>query len=84
MLQDPKTIRYYQRLSDTLVELWRRRYRNEELRLFAEGFITALRYSQELDPAQILRLEQEILSFMASPENFEPPDFLPQPERERN
>jgi hypothetical protein len=82
MLQDPKTIRYYQRLSDTLVELWRRRYRNEELRLFADGFITALRYSQELDPSQINRLEQEIATFLVRPENFEPPDFQTETERE--
>jgi hypothetical protein len=82
MLQDPKTIRYYQRLTDTLVELWRRRYRSEELRLFADGFITALRYGQELDPAQINRLEQEIASLLTNPANFEPPDFLPEAERE--
>ncbi|BAC89228.1 DUF6761 family protein [Gloeobacter violaceus] len=84
MLQDPKTIRYYQRLSDTLVELWRRRYRSEELRLFSEGFITALRYGQELDPTQIMRLEQEIRGFLANSDNLEPPELRPQPEEERS
>lgn len=82
MLQEPKTIRYYQRLSDTLVELWRRRYRAEEMRLFADGFITALRYGQELDSGQINRLEQEIANFLSRPENFDPPELQPQTERE--
>ncbi len=83
MLQDPQTIRYYQRLSDTLTELWRRRYRSEELRLFADGFITAMRYSQDLDPAQVNRLEQEINDFLYNPNNFELPETMPQLEEER-
>ncbi|MBC8120559.1 MAG: hypothetical protein H7Y22_01830 [Gemmatimonadaceae bacterium] len=83
MLQDPKTIRYYQRLSDTLSELWRRGYRSQELQLFRDGFITALRYGQELDSGQIYRLEQEITRFQSSPENFESPDFMPMLEEER-
>jgi hypothetical protein len=82
MLQDPKTIRYFQRLSDTLVELWRRRYGSEELRLFADGFVTALRYSQDLDPLEINRLEQEVANFLSRPDNFEPPDFMYQREKE--
>jgi len=45
MLQDTQTIRYYQRLSDALVEMWNRGYRNDELRLYLDGYLAALRHN---------------------------------------
>jgi hypothetical protein len=71
MLQDTQTIRYYQRLSDGLVELWNRGYRFDDLRLFLDGYLSALRHSNTLEPIQINRLEEEITRFIYDRSNFD-------------
>ncbi|WP_287130294.1 DUF6761 family protein [Candidatus Cyanaurora vandensis] len=72
MLQDPQTIRHYQRLTDNLAELFYRGYRSEELRLFCNGYITALRHSQILESYEVNRLEQEIERCVRDPESLVP------------
>lgn len=79
MLQDPQTIRYYQRLTDDLVEMWNRGYRSDDLRLYLDGYLAALRHTSALEPYLIHRLEELAVRFLYDPYNFEVP---PQPEPE--
>lgn len=78
MLQDAKSIRYYQRLTDALVDLWNRGYRYEELRHYTDGYIAALRHSDAIEPYQIHRLEEEVSRYIYDSSNFEMP--LPEPD----
>lgn len=78
MLQNALTIRHYQKLTDSLVELWNRGYRHDELRMFVDGYIAALRHASVLEPFQIHRLEEETFRYIHDPSNFEMP--VPQPE----
>lgn len=70
MLQDTQTIRYYQRLTDALVEQWNRGYRFDELRLFVDGYLAALRHANAIEPFQIHRLEEEVTRYLYDPSNF--------------
>ncbi len=83
MFQDPVLIRHYQRLTDSLAELVYRGYRPEELYLFTNGYLTALRYSHgfEVEGYQINRLEEEIGRFIRDPSSFMP-EMMPIPELE--
>lgn len=78
MLQDTQTIRYYQRLTDALVEMWNRGYRSDDLRLYLDGYLAALRHSNAIEPYLIHRLEEEAVRFLYDPYSFE----MPQPEPE--
>jgi hypothetical protein len=78
MLQDSQTIRYYQRITDAISDLWQKGYRFEEIRLYLEGYIACLRHSNVLEPYSIHRLEEEANKFLRDPSNFEL--SLPQPE----
>lgn len=78
MLQDSLTIRYYQRLSDALVELWNRGYRFDDLRLYLDGYLAALRHASVLEPYQINRLEEEITRYIYDPSNFD--TVMPEPD----
>ncbi|MDB9527270.1 hypothetical protein PN498_14820 [Oscillatoria sp. CS-180] len=80
MLQDARSVRYYQRITDSLVDHWNRGYRTDELRLFLEGYIAALRHADALESYLINRLEEEALRFMMDPSNF----YEPQPEPDRD
>lgn len=80
MLTDALCIRYYQRLTDALVESWQRGNRFTELQLYMDGYIAALRHSNALEPYLIHRLEEEAFRFLRDPSNFEL--ALPQPEVE--
>lgn len=71
MLQDTLTIRFYQRLSDALVDLYNRGYRFDDLRMYLDGYLAALRHSNTLEPYLIHRLEEEITRFLYDPSNFE-------------
>jgi hypothetical protein len=77
MLQDAQTIRYYQRLTDALVELWNRGYRFEEMRHYMEGYIAALRHSSAIEPFMIHRLEEEVTRYLYDPSNFAMPESEP-------
>jgi hypothetical protein len=71
MLQDTLTIRYYQRLTDALVDLWNRGYRFDDLRMYLDGYLASLRHSNSLEPFLIHRLEEEMTRFIYDPSNFE-------------
>ena len=71
ILQNSQSIRHYQKLTDSMVDLWRRRYSFEEIRLYMEGYIACLRYSKAIEPYHIQRLEEKALSFLRDPSNFE-------------
>jgi hypothetical protein len=71
MLQDTLTIRYYQRMTDALVELWNRGYRFDDMRMYIDGYLAALRHSSVLEPYLIHRLEEEVGRFLYDPSNFE-------------
>ncbi|MFM7191185.1 MAG: DUF6761 family protein [Microcystaceae cyanobacterium] len=76
MLKDPLTIRYYQRLTDAMVDLWNRGRRMEELRLYTEGYLASLRHSNSLEPYLIHRLEEEAYAFLRDPSNFALPALV--------
>lgn len=78
MLTDTQTIRHYQKLTDNLVEMWNRGYRSDDLRLYLDGYLAALRYSNAIEAYHIHRLEEEATRFLYDPYNFE----MTQPEPE--
>lgn len=78
MLQDTQTIRYYQRTTDALVEMWNRGYRSDELRLYLDGYLAALRHSNAIEAYLIHRLEEEAIRFLYDSSNFEV--LQPEPE----
>ncbi len=74
MLQDTHTIRSYQKLTDSLVDMWERGYRVDELRLFLDGYLAALRTTNAIEAHLIHRLEQETTRFLYDPSNFDTPN----------
>ena len=70
MLQDTQTIRYYQRLTDALVELWNRGYRTDDMRMYLDGYLAALRNSHAIEPFLIHRLEEEVTRYLYDASNF--------------
>ena len=71
ILEDPQTIRHYQKITDSMVNLWRRRYSYEEIRLYLDGYISCLRNSNFVEQHHIHRLEEQALKFLRDPSNFE-------------
>jgi hypothetical protein len=71
IIQDPKSIRHYQKITDDMVDLWRRRYSFEEIKLYLEGYIACLRNSDFVEQYHIHRLEEQALRFLRDPSNFE-------------
>ena len=80
MLTDPLAIRYYQKLTDGMVDLWNRGSRYEELRIYMEGYLACLRQTNIIEGYLIHRLEEEAFRFLRDPSNFE--TLMPQLERE--
>ncbi|MGB3208780.1 MAG: DUF6761 family protein [Crinalium sp.] len=70
MLQDTQTIRHYQQLTDSLVEMWNRGYRFDDLRLYLDGYLAALRNTKVVEPYQIHRLEEEATRYLYDTSNF--------------
>jgi hypothetical protein len=81
MLQDPVLIRHYQRITDNLAELTYRGYRSEELRLFTNGYLTALRYASDIELYEVNRLEGELERVLRDPQSLMP-EPMPIPELE--
>ncbi|MFM2063814.1 MAG: hypothetical protein RLZZ507_3485 [Cyanobacteriota bacterium] len=79
MLQDTQTIRFYQRLTDAFVELWNRGYRMDDMRMYLDGYLAALRQSNAIEPYLIHRLEEEASRYLYDGSNF----AVVQPEPER-
>lgn len=75
MLQNTLTIRHYQALTDRFTGLWSRGYRTDDLRLYLDGYLSALRQDKSLEPILIHRLEEEALRFIRDPSNFEVPHY---------
>jgi hypothetical protein len=73
MINDTATIRNYQKLTDSLVDMWDRGYRTDELRLFLDGYLAALRTMNALEPHLIHRLEEEATRFLYDASNFSSP-----------
>lgn len=71
ILQDPKSIRHYQNITDGMVNLYRRRYSFEEIRLYLDGYVACLRNSDTIEQYLIHRLEEQALRFLRDPANFE-------------
>ncbi|BBD61374.1 hypothetical protein NIES2109_42020 [Nostoc sp. HK-01] len=78
MLQDTQTIRYYQRLTDAFVELWNRGYRMDDMRMYLDGYLAALRHSNAIEPYLIHRLEEEASRYLYDGSNFAMPEPQPQ------
>ena len=78
MLQDTRTIRYYQTLTDAFVEMWNRGYRTDDMRIYLDGYLAALRSSNGIEPYLIHRLEEEATRFLFDASNF----AVTQPEAE--
>jgi hypothetical protein len=77
MLQDAQTIRYYQRVTDALNEQWNRGYRMDELRLYLDGYLAALRHANAIEPYLIHRLEEEATRYLLDPSSFQVPESEP-------
>lgn len=73
MINDTTTIRNYQKLTDSLVDMWGRGYRTDELRLFLDGYLAALRNINASEPHLIHRLEEEATRFLYDASNFSSP-----------
>jgi hypothetical protein len=71
ILQDSQSIRHYQKLTDSMVNLWERRYSFEEIKLYMDGYIACLRQTNALEPYLIHRLEEEAMRFLRDSSNFE-------------
>jgi hypothetical protein len=82
LLQDPQTIRFYQKLTDAMVDLWNRSRSMEEIRLYVDGFIACLRYSNQIEPYLIHRLEEEVFAFLRDPSNFSYSPFQMETEKD--
>lgn len=71
ILQDPQSIRHYQKVTDGMVDLWQRRYSHQEIRLYLDGYIACLRHSNFVEQYHIHRLEEQAMKFLRDPSNFE-------------
>lgn len=76
-LQHPDAIRHFQSLCDACGELAMRYHSPSELRLYADGYIHALRRSQQLDHHSQNRLEELIDRWIQDPSSFVGPDGDP-------
>ena len=80
MHKDAKSIRYYQRITDALVDQWNRGYRSDELRRYVAGYLAALRHADALEPYLVHRLEEEVNRFMFDTSNFAVAQPQPEPD----
>ena len=71
MLQDAQVIRLYQRVTDALNEQWNRGYRFDELRLYLDGYLAALRHTNVVEAYLIHQLEEEAMRYLYDSSNFE-------------
>jgi hypothetical protein len=84
MLQNTQSVRYYQKLTDAMVDMWNRGRRYEELRMYMEGYLACLLHTNAIEPYLIHRLEEEVFRFLRDPSNFELSIPQPEPEYYRN
>ncbi|MBC1261075.1 hypothetical protein FQK07_07260 [Synechococcus sp. BSF8S] len=73
-LQNPDAIRHFQSLCDACQDLASRYHSPSELRLYADGYLHALRRSAVLQPLDQRRLEDLIERWIMDPSSFIGPD----------
>jgi hypothetical protein len=73
-LQHPEAIRHFQSLCDACQELTTRYHGPSELRLYADGYLHALRRAGDLDPRELSKLETLIERWILDPSSFIGPD----------
>ena len=71
MLQNSQSIRHYQKITDSMVDLHHKRYRFEEIRMYMDGYLSCLRQTNLLEAYEIHRLEEEAFRFLRDPSHFE-------------
>jgi hypothetical protein len=76
-LQHPDAIRHFQSLCDACQELAQRFHGPSELRLYADGYLHALRRTGVLDHQSQRRLEELIDRWIQDPSSFVGPDGDP-------
>jgi len=69
-LQNPETIRHFQSLCDACQELTHRYHSPAELRLYADGYLHALRKTGTLEPQEQARLESLVDRWILDPSSF--------------
>jgi hypothetical protein len=80
MLQQTETIRHYQKITDAAVEMWHRGYRFEDLRMYLDGYLAALRMTNSIEAYQISRLEEDVVRYIYDTSNFLEPQLQPETE----
>ena len=73
-LQHPEAIRHFQSLCDACQELTTRYHSPSELRLYADGYLHALRRSRALETREMARLESLVERWIMDPSSFIGPD----------
>ncbi|TAE94142.1 MAG: hypothetical protein EAZ79_24570 [Oscillatoriales cyanobacterium] len=78
----PKSRRHYtpQRISNSHHATRHPNYRFDDLRLYLDGYLAALRHCNSLEPYLIHRLEEEAARYIHDPSNFEMPQTQTQAE----
>lgn len=74
MLEHPDAIRHFQSLCDACQELAHRHHGPSELRLYADGYLHALRRTGVLDHNSQRKLEDLIERWIRDPSSFIGPD----------
>jgi len=69
-LQNPDSIRHFQSLCDACQALAMRHHGPSDLRLYADGYLHALRRSSILDPLAQRRLEEVVERWILDPSSF--------------
>jgi hypothetical protein len=69
-LQDPAAIRHFQSVCDACQDLASRYHGPSELRLYADGYLHALRRTEVLDPLSQRRLEELVDRWILDPSSF--------------
>lgn len=69
-LQNPEAIRHFQSLCDACQGLADRFHGPSELRLYADGYLHALRRTAVLDPISQRRLEELVERWILDPSSF--------------
>ncbi len=73
-LEHPETIKHFQSICDACQELTCRHHNISELRLYADGYLHALRRCERLDRREQEKLEKLIERWILDPSSFIGPD----------
>ncbi len=73
-LKHPDSIRHFQSLCDACQELTTRHHSPYELKLYADGYLHALRRNGQLDQREQIKLEELVERWIKDPSSFIGPD----------